>query len=356
MFKDCELGRFSLKSDQAAPYNAFIELANMQEKLDLKGRANLVVAGKTSIEAVQAKLGEVWTLDDAGLTLRDVKAYGITQLESPRIYLDPAVADAAMAMSRAPIGALTYLVNSITAESGKSTPYSFMTAISPSGKFGPVPAALKADEIVISQWLADELSVGKGDSVKVAYSELTAGESYQEKTRSFRVASVVKTESLAMEKALVPDFPSLTDVESCKDWDVDLPMDEEKLEDEANEAYWKKYRQTPKALVTLAAGREMWGNRYGELMSVRFAESAGVAEALRGKLSPAVVGLSFLPVREEALRSVTESMDLGQLFLGMSFFIIIASLLLTAMLFTFLVEQRAREMGVLLAAGTDSSS
>ena len=65
VFKDSELGRFSLKSDQAAPYNAFIELANLQEKLGLKGKANLVIAGKTSLDAVQAKLTPGTTMGTA---------------------------------------------------------------------------------------------------------------------------------------------------------------------------------------------------------------------------------------------------------------------------------------------------
>lgn len=40
-----------------------------------------------------------------------------------------------------------------------------------------------------------------------------------------------------------------------------MPMDKDLLGDKANEAYWKQFRQTPKAFVTLRAGQEMWGNR-----------------------------------------------------------------------------------------------
>lgn len=42
---------------------------------------------------------------------------------------------------------------------------------------------------------------------------------------------------------------------------------------------------------------------------------------------------------------------LGQLFIGLSFFIVISALLLTGLLFVFGVEQRAQEMGLLLAIG-----
>src|SRR6185295_13063823 len=105
----------------------------------------------------------------------------------------------------------------------------------------------------------------------------------------------------------------------------------------------------------LAAGREMWANRHGDLMAVRYLASATNETELRGQLrehiDPERTGLVFRPVREQALKAVHEAMDLGQLFLGLSIFLIAASLLLTAMAFVFTAEQRAKEMGILLASG-----
>src|SRR6185295_10201420 len=56
-------------------------------------------------------------------------------------------------------------------------------------------------------------------------------------------------------------------------------------------------------------------------------------------------------VREQALKAAAESQDFGGLFLGFGFFLIIAALLLMAMLFQFGLEQRAPEIGTLLALG-----
>lgn len=321
---DAELGRFSLKSDQAVPYNAFVERAALQSMLGLAGKANLLVTRGP------ADLGRTWSLEDAGLVLRG------TQLESERIYLDPAVERAAMGPGS--VGVLDYLVNSLSAGE-RSTPYSFMAA-------GPVPDGMKDDEIIVNRWVADKLAVGKGDRVEVAYSELAADDSFVEKRRSFTVRDVVEMDALAFERDAVPAFPGLTDVESCGDWEIGMPMDEAKLKDKDNEAYWKAYKQTPKAFVTLAAGRAMWGNRFGDLMAVR-----NPPADLRQRLDPADVGLRLRPVREEADRAVQGSQDLGQLFLGMSFFLIVASLLLTGLLFAFMVEGRAAETGTLLALG-----
>jgi ABC-type lipoprotein release transport system permease subunit len=353
---DAELGRFSLKSDQAGPATAFVDLGWLQATLDLPHKANLIVAGPTRVDP-QEWLRSAWTLEDLGLLIRTPEGRGVVQLQSERVYLDPAVSRPARELPGEPAAVLYYLVDRLSSDKGKATPYSFVTAISPSADptLGPVPIGMKDDEILVSRWLAEQISIGAGDTVQMAYSVPTAGNTFEKKSRAFRVRGVLDMGSLGGERELVPDFPGLTDVDACKNWKVGIPMDERELKDEANEAYWKQYRQTPKAFVTLRAGQEMWANRHGDLMAVRYstAKTNGteIRDSIREHIDPRETGLVFRPVRESALKAASESMDLGQLFLGMSIFLVAASLILTAMFFVFSVEQRAREMGVLLAVG-----
>jgi ABC-type lipoprotein release transport system permease subunit len=355
ILSDEQLGRFSLKSDQAGPYTAFVDRAWLQETLDLPGRANLLVAGHTSFNP-QEWLRSAWTFEDLGVAFRAPEGRGVVQLESERIYLDPSISGAAQALRPDHAAVLYYLVDAISA-GAKSTPYSFVTAITPTSesKLGPVPVGMKDDEILVNRWLADQLSVKTGDTVKVAYSVPASGNAFVPKSREFRIRAVIEMDALAGERLLVPEFPGLTDVDSCKDWKIGIPTEDEKLNDKANEKYWETYRQTPKAFVTLAAGRDMWANRHGDLMAIRYLSSATnqaeIKDKLRDPVDPAQAGLVFQPVRQDALKAATESMDLGQLFLGMSIFLVAASLILTAMFFVFSVEQRAKEMGVLFAVG-----
>jgi len=184
------------------------------------------------------------------------------------------------------------------------------------------------------------------------YYALTDAGRFEARSRSFTVRSVIEMDALKAEAALLPDFPGLTDVNSCREWDIGMPMEESLLRDAANEDYWKRYRATPKAFVTLAAGQAMWGNRFGNLTGLRCTgEPAALDAALRSGVDPAMFGFSFVPVRDQALRAVEQGMDFGGLFLGMSFFLIVAALLLTGMLFAFGVEQRSEELGVLAAVG-----
>ncbi len=352
VLSDAQLGRFSLRSDQSAPHVAFTSLKGLQETLELPGLANLLVS-PAAPGVLREALARTWTIEDAGLSIRTLP--GLVQLESARIYLDLEVSARALELRPGAVGALSYVVDSLTSAAGKSTPYSFVSALSPAPGLGVVPADMKDDEILVNRWLADHLQLKPGEALTVGWSELLPGDVFQPKKREFRIRAVLEMKDLAVEQALVPRFPGLTDVNRCADWDIGLPMKEAELNDKANEEYWDKHRQTPKAFVTLATGRALWANRFGDLMAVRYPPGSGdpeaLARALRGRLTPESAGLPVTAAREQALQAVAQSMDLGGLFLGMSFFLIGAALLLTGLLFVFSAEQRAREMGVLLAGG-----
>src|SRR5439155_9131969 len=107
---------------------------------------------------------------------------------------------------------------------------------------------------------------------------------------------------------------------------------------------WKQWRGTPKAFVTLAAGKKMWANRFGELTAVRYPAPPNVSIAqfkeqieagLLKQINPGEMGLRFEPVRAQALAAANQAQDFGQLFLGFSFFLIVAALILMALLFQF---------------------
>src|SRR5205823_5241799 len=160
------------------------------------------------------------------------------------------------------------------------------------------------------------------------------------------------------DRTLMPEFPGIAKAESTHDWDAGFPLVYALRE--KDEAYWKKYRGTPKAFITLAAGEAMWANRFGNVTAIRYEVPANtfpstcreaVYRNLLANLQPAAVGLTFDPVRERALKAATESQDFGGLFLGFSFFLVLAALLLMALLFQFGLEQRVVEIGTLLSVG-----
>ena len=60
------------------------------------------------------------------------------------------------------------------------------------------------------------------------------------------------------------------------------------------------------------------------------------------------MGLTFQPIRQRQLDAASGSTDFAGLFVGFSFFLIVAAALLVAMLFRLNIEQRARQLGLLV--------
>jgi ABC-type lipoprotein release transport system permease subunit len=337
--------------------------------------------------SLSSSVRSLWRAEDAEVELREPVGQNVIELRSPRVFLDPAVVTAAfkpvpgevapdeaarmtergwtnelaaLRRQRALLQGgtngqplLTYLVNRFRAGTN-TTPYSMVTAAGPPF----TPADLRDDQIVVNEWLADDLQVQPGDRIELTYFDPDSGARLVERTNTLRVRAIVPLKGIHADRTLMPEFPGLAKAESTHDWDAGFPL-VHKIRDQ-DEDYWKQCRGTPKAFVTLAAGQKMWANRFGSLTAIRYpvptnSSAAALAEALDrhllASLDPGSVGLAFEPVREQALKAVAQAQDFGQLFLGFSFFLIAAALLLMALLFQFSIEQRATEVGTLLALG-----
>ncbi|UCC98818.1 MAG: ABC transporter permease, partial [Phycisphaerales bacterium] len=355
---ESEFGRFSLRANQAAPLNVFVPLSWIQEEIDRSGQANLLLVASnpnretTPTDASEA-LAKCWQLSDAGLELRRLDRHGVLEMRSERVFIDESLGRSAMNEADGAVGILTYFVNELRLGE-KATPYSMVTAMGQSEAGGIIGGDMQDDEILISQWLADDLGAAPGDSVELSYYVLTTMRKLQEQKASFRVRAILPMEPPAVDPQLMPDFPGLTGVENCRDWDAGIPIDLERIR-KSDEDYWDTYRGTPKAFVTLEAGRNMWANRYGNLTAVRYPLSKASGPDIAGRLletvDPASVGLFFQPVRELGTEAGSGTTDFGQLFLGLSMFLIIAVLILTALVFVFGVENRSGQIGMLLAVG-----
>src|SRR5262249_25520049 len=152
---------------------------------------------------------------------------------------------------------------------------------------------------------------------------------------------------------LTPAFPGITDKLSLRDWDPPFPYDNKKLKPR-DEKYWREHKATPKAYVNLAAGRKLWASRFDDTTSIRVAGVTDVAafkESLRSNLKPEDGGFVFDDVKARFDSASQGGQDFGGLFLGFSFFLIAAALLLVGLLTRLNLERRASEIGLLLATG-----
>ncbi|PYJ01744.1 MAG: hypothetical protein DME25_17575, partial [Verrucomicrobia bacterium] len=308
------LGNFSLSPNQLPPLNAFVRADTLQLHLGLEGRANVLLTSalrkplppdkrseyveaihrlylrlrrkffaprtdaanwaaltekattREALSYLSAALRQTWQLGDAELELRHLPEIRALELRTPRVFLEPPVVTAAEAAGQTVAnaqGILTYLVNELRAGE-RATPYSMVTAMG-----APVvPADMKDEEILINQWLAEDLQVGPGGEISLSYFLPDSASRLVEATKRFQVRAVLPMSGPSLDRALMPEFPGLAKAESTHDWDAAFPL-VHKIRDQ-DEKYWKDYRGTPKAFVTLAAGKKMWANRFGELTAIRY--------------------------------------------------------------------------------------
>jgi putative ABC transport system permease protein len=360
---DAQFGRFNLKANQVTPNTVFVSLLSLSKVMGYDNKANVLlmqkllrgVRGGGFLEKsppgrrrqVSEALKKAWMLADVGLEVRELTERDMIEIRSNRIFLDPPIVDAALNIEKEAQPILTYFINEIGL-GDKTTPYSFVSAPGTS----ILPAGMEDDEIIINEWLAKDLNANQGDRIRLTYYVLGPMRDLIEESANFRVKAIVPLKSPYLDRDLMPDFPGLSGEQNCRDWHPGIPIDLDKIR-EKDEEYWDNYRGTPRAFVTIGAAQRMWGNRFGNLTAVRFPglEKSEIEKILIGEMNPANFGFVFRGVREKGLRASVESVDFGQLFLGLSFFIIIAALLLTGLLYVFNVERRAEENGLFLALG-----
>ena len=76
-----------------------------------------------------------------------------------------------------------------------------------------------------------------------------------------------------------------------------------------------------------------------------------MTDRLLHAIDPAAIGFEFLPVKRLSLTAAAGTTPFAVLFLGFSMFIIAATLLLVTLLFKLGIDQRAAELGIVLAVG-----
>jgi len=340
-----DLGRFQLTASQTGSDTVFVSLPDLQTEVEKAGSVNLMLA-PGSWDGMQ--LDDKLALEDFALKLTRVKGSSAEwEVSSGRVFLDVTVSQKVLKQQQGSYGVLTYLVNGISSEKAR-TPYSMVTAL-PAARFD-----LKPDEAMISQWLAEDHQVGVGGKIDIRYFTVGIGREMVEQTGTFTVKGILPMDSPDMNRLWTPDFPGVSDVDNCRDWEPGIPVKLDAIRDK-DEKYWDDYRGTPKAFIGLEKGQELWGNRFGKLTAIRFADTGQDEAALRKELVSTLrfsdVGLVPRDFGAEAAAAAKGSVDFGGLFIGLSLFLIAGALVFAALLFLFTLERRTAQMGLLLSIG-----
>ena len=362
-----DFGGFQLQASQIGADTVFLGLKDLQGQIEMEGKCNTLLGMEYG--AVKAMIPRHTTLADYALSLKRVKTDKPEwEIITDRVFLDESIAAKLTKTLPKAEGVLTYLVNGISSKSG-ATPYSMVTSstgilpvpgaggILPPDSAGKMPAAQdtgKMPVLLATQWLADDLGLKIGDKLDLRYFAVGIGRELKEQTASFTVSGILPMNDPRLTKEWTPSFPGVSDVDNCRDWDPGFPMDKKAIRDK-DEKYWDEFKGTPKAFISLEAGQKLWGNRFGKLTAIRFADTGQNEDELKNEivkqLSLEDIGLTVQDFKTQADSAAKGSVDFGGLFAGLSMFLIAAALVFAALLFVFLIERRASQAGLLMAVG-----
>jgi ABC-type antimicrobial peptide transport system permease subunit len=342
ILKPEELSNFNLKNIQSAPRNVFLNLDELNRQMGLQEKANvLLFAGVDANADLPKMLQESWSLSDLNLILRENQALNYTELISDRVFVEPAVEQFATKSLAGSKSIFSYFVNDFTV-GDKQTPYSFVST----------DESLSGNQMAVSEWLADDLKAKVGDAVKVSYFEVGPLRRLVQKDTMFVISSIFKMEGAKADPLLAPVIPGLSDAGNCRDWKTGVPVDLKKIRPN-DEAYWNKYKGTPKAYISSETARKLWQNRFGEATAIRMdgPKKAEMETALLAGLIPAQVGFELTNVKSDGMAAAAGGTDFGGLFIGLSFFVLFAAVLLAFLLFKLYLGFRKTEIGTLTALG-----
>jgi len=342
-------GNFDIQSNQITPYTIFFSLQELSG-INFDGNfANLMLISENNktVAEVNTAIKNCWTIDVMNLKFRSIESQQKIELSSDRVFIEDTILSILKKGKLNPEPQFTYLINSISAKN-KYTPYSFVSALSTYPDYKP-----GENEIIINSWLANDLDIKKNDTVRLKYFTIGSYRKLQEQSSVFIVKDVVEINGFAADNMLMPAFKGLAGVDRCSDWEAGIPVDFSKIRDK-DEAWWKNYRGTPKAFISYETAVRLWGKDFGSSTSIRFdlqTDTTKIKQALLSGLQPTNVGLNVQDIKKDSGWSASNAVDFAQLFLSLSFFLIISAFLLSALLFSMMIVQRQSEQGVYLSLG-----
>ncbi len=326
-------GNLLLKNEQTLPLNLFVNRAQLAEVMELEGKINLILS---DTPITSAQLRSAWKPSYSGIHIND------SSLTYEGVFIPSEIVDTLAPCSRY----FSYLVNDLSCltdtsvvsshreESRKRIPYSFVTAVD-EWKGEP----LSHHDIILSDYASQRLQARVGDSVSMTYYLAKDLKNLETATCRLRVKQIVPLNECKNDSLLVADFPGLSHVEKCADWDSDLPIDMDRIE-KVDEDYWYQHQQTPKAIVAYSAIEKDWSNAFGSATAVRLKTSRSEAE----RRLNAEAFITIVSPRAEGLMAANNGTDFASLFMALGFFIIVSGIMLMLNPITEMLHERRAEL------------
>jgi len=329
-----EGGNLNLKNEQTIPFNIFINREELAEAMDISEKINVILSDRI---ISKDDFASAWDYAQSGLNVKTENQ--ITTITSNRVFIQDNVVETLCKQDPSSNRIYTYLANSIR-KNDQSIPYSFITAVDYyKGQ------RLNPDEIILSDYAAKRLNVKLNDTLSISYFISRQFKTLIEDSVYLKVGKIVPLVEIQADPTLVADFPGLSNVERCTDWNSDLPINMKLITDE-DEDYWRKYRNTPKAIVPYSTLAPRWENAYGSATALQINDPTRLKD-----LTYEMFDIQLIYPREAGITAAKSGVDFSSLFLSLGFFIIISAGMLMIVPLSEMLFRRRNELNLLKATG-----
>lgn len=328
-------GNLSLRNEQIIPLNIFVNREMLNDLLETGDKVNVILSSQ---KVEMPDINQAWQVSMAGI--KSVKKDDCTEIITERVFMPDDLIVFLCTHNQNPNRLYSYLANSIRLD-GKSVPYSFVTAMD---SYRGEPLA--DDEIILSDYTARRIGAKVGDAISISYFKMKGLKRLETDSMQLRVSAIIPLQEWVADGTLSAEFPGLTDVERCTEWDSDLPIDMDLITDE-DEQYWTDYRSTPKAIVPYNAVINDWKTVFGSATAIRVSNN----DVDFSGIDATMCGIQVVHPRETGLYSAMNGVDFAGLFLALGFFIIVSALLLMYSPLSEMYWQRQGETHLLQSLG-----
>jgi ABC-type antimicrobial peptide transport system permease subunit len=392
---DAQENDFNLTPNPAAPLNVFVPISTLSRFItgDAAPIATVLLARGASATDLSTALRPNLHAEDYGLKFREVErrfgAGGYVSIESTEHILSDekvsAIEAAAKKLGLRAEPTVVYVADALAYEK-REIPYPIIAGLDPGaaaplGPFLPKSVTALADgEVILLDWPNSELNrLPSGTKLRLTYfdPDVEGEGKLEEKQLTLRgyitfAPGAPDRRPAARDRNLTPEIRGVTDDKAnLFDWDRPPVLPKEKIRarvpnNHPRSIFFTANKGTPMAYVNLATARTLFKSRYGTDTSVRVAPAPGeeLADTIKRLQTELPAHLAppegdsdkprefrFDPIRERLLTASKGGTDFGMLFLGFSCFLIAAALMLVGLLFRLSLDRRAKEIGLLLAAG-----
>ena len=343
---DAGIGSFSDQISQIPPFNIFVPHHLLRTYLKIPALINMIAvsdAENLSKQTLDTILKSNLKLSYLNYRFRHVPNSGYTDLITPEVFIPDIISDYVLTDSLS-FRVLTYFAG-FAKNNKQSSSYFFISGIE--------NQPIKPNEVIVNSHLSNSLQSNISDSILFGYFKASAFNQLIVDSVRLKICTITNISGIFSDSLLTPHFEGVTNSKSCSNWVTDLPIDFSRIKD-SDEAYWNSYKSTPKAFVNYNTAKALWGGPFGNATLIRSSNKNFehlIGSYLKDKMNPGVFGFSVVPVKANFNKAATNSLDFGQLFLSLNFLLIIASLLVTVILYKYHLDKRLTEFAVLKVIG-----